>query len=354
MSAVVEETLPAGAAASSSDDNESSSCDEPDVLTGGSGVVTAGVRSPKPVGLGLDHLHAILRSPNSKDPVIIRRSDVGGLNDTEDVLTGGMLEAPVMLPETVTITGRRFFPLQRLNSVMSVFLTGKHQRDSPLKGIPIFHMMKSRLTAHYNVLLAEAEKTLADAGLTTDTKKKRLSQRRSHHGGGTAAALMLPQYDQIDMSVGTVTWKPTVVVRNRPHENALMEVKAENFQALFTIVQAQLSDPDTIREIIAIPKKKRARPSDHEHAVINSPRGNRYYVAGKGLLQCRTEVASGSGSSARTRRRFTVIASSSRAANKLAKPVRGKKRKSPEDVLGKDGDDAMSCKSRAASESEEP
>ena len=251
-----------------------------------------------------------------------------------------------MLPEVVIINGKKFFPLQRFKDPLSAFLTGKNHRACPLKGIPLFQMMKDRLKAHYGNLEAEAAKTLDAAGETSEVtgakkskSKTAIFKSRTHRL--KAAAKMLPQYDYVDMSVGIVTWNLLVVIRNGGGANVLMEVTVENFQPLFTIVQAQLSDPDTIRDIANLPKKPRARPVSDEHAVVTSPSGRKeYWVNGKGWMQCTKEEASSSASSARTIRRL------------LAPCVRGRKRKSPADVLGADGDDASSCQSRAASDSE--
>ena len=133
----------------------------------------------------------------------------------------------------------------------------------------------------------------------------------------------------------------------------LMEVTAANFQALFKIVQTQIADPDAIRDMAAMPKRRGKRPKSHPHAAIDSPRGKKYYVESKGgWLRCVKDDVSGSASSARAPRRFLRLETRSSRAAKCKSAANQKKRRGPEDVLGKD-DDSNSCHSRRVSDSED-
>ena len=226
--------------------------------------------------------------------------------------------------------------------------------------------MQDRLKKHYNKLTLEVERTLVDEGVRAHTKKAAQTETlhaasctkrkqvspgtRCHHGKNLSN--MLPQYAEVDMSFGIIPWSPIVVLRSG-EANVLMEVTADNFRALFKIVQTQISHPDTVRDIAAIPKRQGRRPTSHPHAVIDSPRGKKYFVAAKGWMRCVKDDPSGSASSARAKRRFLLLPSSSRAGGKHPKSIAGKKRRCPEDVLGKD-DDSNSCHSRVVSGSEDP
>ena len=143
MAAVEDATNPAGApAAPSDDDKEASSC-EPDELTGGSGTGNASVREPKDVGIGLSSAEWILRSPNSKEPVIIRRSDLTDVNQTEAVLTGGLLLTPVLLQGLTVVGSIKFVSLNKAWPPLCLFLTGEHPRTCPLKNVAIFTQMRA-------------------------------------------------------------------------------------------------------------------------------------------------------------------------------------------------------------------
>jgi len=124
--AIVDATIPPVASAGSSDDDEGSSSGDPDELTGGSGAVIAIAREPKVVGIGLDPADAILRSPRSKDPVVISRSNLTGACGTEAVLTGGWLNQPALLQDICTVNSRKFYRVRRAIVAMCAFLRGKH------------------------------------------------------------------------------------------------------------------------------------------------------------------------------------------------------------------------------------
>ena len=108
MAAVVGATNPAAAPAASSDDEKDASSCEPDELTGGSGTGKATAHRPKDAGIGLASVDAILRSPTSKEPMIIKRSDLGDVNPTEAVLTGGWLPVPALL-QGLTVVNKVIF-----------------------------------------------------------------------------------------------------------------------------------------------------------------------------------------------------------------------------------------------------
>ena len=124
---------------------------------------------------------------------------------------------------------------------------------------------------------------------------------------------MLPPYDVVDMGVGIIPLAPLIVLRSGD-ANVFMEVTAAHFQALFKIVQKQIGDPDTQRDIAAMPKRQGRHPKSDPHAPIDSPRGTRYFIEGRGgWNRCLKEEVSGSASSARARRRLVRIPCSSRA-----------------------------------------
>jgi hypothetical protein len=113
MAAVEDATNPAAALAAPSDDEEEPSSCEPEELTGGSGAGNASVRKPTDVGIGLSSAECILRSPNSKEPVIIRRSDLTGVSETEAVLTGGLLLTPALLQDLTVVDDIKFTRLDK-------------------------------------------------------------------------------------------------------------------------------------------------------------------------------------------------------------------------------------------------
>ena len=247
---------------------------------------------------------------------------------------------------------------------MCAFLTGQHPRTCPLKDVPIFTQMKERMLAHCSKL----QKVSEDA-LMPEKKEKRVRLRgktcklpmpevkptRNHRAPRTSK--MLPGCDEIDMSCGIIPWTPIVLLR-RGDANVLMEVTAANFQALFKIVQTQIADPDATRDLAAMPKRRPRRPKEHPKAPVDSPRGKKYFIHFKGgwlrclKSRCLKSDASGSASSARASRRFARVETRSSRAAKCKSSLNKKKRRDPEDVLGKD-DDSNSCHSRRVSDSED-
>ena len=111
--AIDDATIPTDAPAVSSDDDEGSSSGDPDELADGSGAVIAIAREPKVVGIGLDPADAILRSPRSKDPVTISRSNLTDVYGTEAVLTGGWLTMPAILQGLTVVQNRKFLRLNK-------------------------------------------------------------------------------------------------------------------------------------------------------------------------------------------------------------------------------------------------
>ena len=280
MAAVEDATSPAGApAAPSDDDKEASSC-EPDELTGGSGTGNASVREPKDVGIGLSSAEWILRSPNSKEPVIIRRADLTGVSETEAVLTGGLLLTPVLLQDLTVVDDIKFTRLNKAWPTLCLFLTGEHPRKCPLKNVAIFTQMKERMHKHRSALVAVAETVLKatrdakDEMILGPVSKGRQPGKRAHKREKNT--LLLPEYDAVDMGLGMRQWAPTVLIR--PGDaNVSMEVTTENFQALFDIVQTQLAEPFTEGGVAGMPKRQ-VRPKSDPRAPIHSPRGTRYWI----------------------------------------------------------------------------
>lgn len=367
MAAVDDEAILADSAADSSDDDSESSSAAPDELTGGSGAATAVRREPKVVGIGLDSGDAILQCPHLKDIVIVSRSDLTGPNETEAVLTGGWLDAPTLLSDIFGVDGRKFVQLQKSSPPLSAFFTGKHPRYGPLKRVQIFSQMKARLRHHCKKLLMLAENVLANtqseanmrAGPSFFTskvgfknKKGVPSGKRSHHKKNMAG--LLPTYDIVDMSFGSIPWSPTVLLR-AGEANVSMEVTAANLQTLFNIVQAQIADPDALTNIVGMPQRKGRRPKGHEHAPIDSPRGKKYFIDAKGEKYWIRRVegdVSGSTSSTRAKCAYVRISDGTRAGNR--QEVKADKRmKTAEKVLGKD-DDSISHMSHGRSQSEGP
>ena len=271
--AIVDATIPPVASAGSSDDDEGSSSGDPDELTGGSGAVIAIAREPKVVGIGLDPADAILRSPRSKDPVIISRSNLTDVYGTEAVLTGGWLDEPTLLPDITIVKSKKFYRLQRASVPLRAFLTGKHPRTCPLKDVPVFSQMKERMQSHCNKLQKIAEDAINEQGVQHPTvdraaveKRVRLTRKqtcklpareakpkRNHRKN--QASRMLPSYDEVDMSCGIIPWSPIVLLRCGD-ANVLMEVTAANFEALF-------NSADTDRR-----SRRRKRFGDNAHASV--------------------------------------------------------------------------------------
>ena len=137
MAAVEDATEPAAALAAPSDDEEDPPSCEHEELTGGSGAGNASVRKPTEAGIGLSSAESILRSPNSKEPVIIRRADLTGESETEAVLTGGLLLTPVLLQGLTVVGSIKFVSLNKAWPPLCLFLTGEHPRICPLKNFPI-------------------------------------------------------------------------------------------------------------------------------------------------------------------------------------------------------------------------
>ena len=260
------------AAAVASDDESDSSDSAPDELTGDSPAVTAVIREPKVVGIGLDAGDAILRPPHVKDTVIVNKSKLTGPAETEAVLTGGWLVAPTLLSDIVVVNGRKFVQLQKFSPQLSAFFSGKHPRDGPLKKVQVFAQMKRRVEKHCSMLreIAESAVAAAHGGNIGETcpgkqyggstvKKMALRKRnaavgkRTHHR--SKVSCMLPSYDVVDMSFGTTPWSPTMLLRGG-HLNVFMEVTAGNLQTLFNIVQAQIADPDALTDTVRMSPKK--------------------------------------------------------------------------------------------------
>ena len=163
---------------------------------------------------------------------------------------------------------------------------------------------------------------------------------------------MLPPYDVVDMGVGIIPLAPLIVLRSGD-ANVFMEVTAAHFQALFKIVQKQIGDPDTQRDIAAMPKRQGRHPKSDPHAPIDSPRGTRYFIENKGgWNRCLKADGVGSTSSARARRRLVRISRSSRAdTTPIARA--GNKRKAADKVLVGSDNESNSCHSHGASGSED-
>ena len=157
--ATIYEATPAAA----SDDEQDAASGDPDELTGGSDTGNADVQRTKDAGIGLDLEHWILRSPTSKEPVIIKRSDVGGEGPTEVVLTGGFLVAPALLVGLTVTQHRKFIGLNKDNVQLCYFLTGQHRRKNPLKAVSIFVHMKERMKRRRRELTQAAQKVMRDA-----------------------------------------------------------------------------------------------------------------------------------------------------------------------------------------------
>ena len=356
MAMVVDATISEAAPAAASDDEQDASSGDPDELTGGSDTGNADVQRAKDAGIGLDSEHWIMRSPTSKEPVIIKRSDVGDEGPTEAVLTGGFLIGPALLVGLTVIHKRKFIRVSKDNVVLCNFLTGKHRRVNPLKTVSIFIRMKERMQLRRRELTMAAEEVMLEA--QTDAQKavakKRgkavvASGKRLHHAGGCSS--MVPDYGVVDMDVDTLKWSPTVLLRAGV-TNVFMEVTAANFQALFDIVQRQLFDTIEGAALCRKGRKRRVSSAADPTAPIPSPRGTRYWIEQRGgWNHCIKEEASGGSSSGHTKRRLVRHLTSSGAAQKSRNNKRH--RKATDEVLIGSDDECESANMRASSPSGE-
>ena len=176
--------------------------------------------------------------------------------------------------------------------------------------------------------------------------------------------LLLPEYDAVDMGLGMRQWAPTVLIR--PGDaNVSMEVTAENFQALFDIVQTQLAEPFTEGGVAGKHKLQRRKKTD-PLAPKYSPNGTWWHISARGgwnrCIKEKTDVSGGS-SSGHVKRRLVRFQDSSRAVQtkkaRAAKTAHGragtrqKGRPTPDEVLAASDAESNSFQSRATSGSDE-
>ena len=203
-----------------------------------------------------------------------------------------------------------------------MFLTGKKANVHPLKKVTIFKDMRGRIDK-YCAEHAEKIQSILDEGGATAAPTDAANAYQSLIVGGSRKAIrpdgkrphkkrplsnMLPSTDIIDMTMGGKPWFPLCKIANAS-KNVSVEATAENFKALFEIVNEQLACEAPVARTPA--RKLRRRKSDSQ-APTDSPGSRIYFFKGKGFFQrnSQAEVSTfGSGSSQRyvDKRRYLKV-----------------------------------------------
>lgn len=121
---------------------------------------------------------------------------------------------------------------------------------------------------------------------------------------------MLPKFGTVEMNVDTPPWSPTCLLTHQAN-NASMEATAENFKALFDIVQGEINKPDEGHSPMHTPKRPlRRRNSDPQYRQVDGD-SIKYMVKGRGWIWCLNR---------RRRHRASAVEATGRDTANFSKP----------------------------------
>ena len=275
-------------------------------------------RLPVP-SMGLELNEQVLRGGALREPVFLNGQGFP-CPTRERVLRGGNLRSPCILTGLIEEDGKMFFPLQKWNKALAMFLTGKPPSHSPLALVTIFADMQQLLNQHCLNYMDKIRKTLDEAGapseptaamgeLVGDSCRAPSTGKRSHKGRKTS---ILPTYGIVDMTLGGKPWHPLCLL-NPKAANVYIEAMAENFTKLFEVVYYQMVDNLSRPSTACTPSRKLRRRGSDPLAPKGTTADRMYYIEGKGWVNCvkpdMPTPGSGSGSSptGNRRRRFLKV-----------------------------------------------
>jgi hypothetical protein len=263
-----------------------------------------------------------------------------GTMPTEMVIRGGMLKGPAVLTGLCTALDKPFVPLRKSDKVLSLFLTGRPSSQRPLaktliietlltlrnnKRIDLAAEIRMPAGDDAGAMVAVADGLADDLGLddpaevlvAVDPVGKR---RRGICNRAVLSQLPRTATVSVERTDGTV-WEPVLLV-DVAHKAPAMECVVANFQALFEIVQGQMSDGTSQRK-----QHGQEHPLPGSKAPRHHPDGSReYWVRGKWVR--RYKIASSTRPALRKYRTLKRKSSDEAAAAARARPrARGRGRK---------------------------
>jgi hypothetical protein len=272
-----------------------------------------------------------------------------GTLPTEMVIRGGMLKGPAVLTGLCTALDKPFIPLRKSDKVLSLFLTGRPAGLRPLANTLIIEKLLELRNNKRRDLAAEIRRDLRmpavdDAGamvavadgqvddlglddpaevlVAVDPVDKR---RRGICNRAVLSQLPRTAAVSVERPDGTV-WEPVLLV-DVAHKAPAMECVVANFQALFEIVQGQMTDGTSQRK-----QYGKEHPLSESKAPRHHPDGSReYWVRGKWIR--RYKIPSSSRPALRKYRTLKRKSSDEAAAAARARPrARGRGRKAASSV----------------------
>lgn len=272
-----------------------------------------------------------------------------GLAEDEIVLRGGFLKSPAIYGGCTEVGGAMFMPLLKSDPVFSNFLSPRPCNKRPLRGTTVPEELQ-KLRNQFIVTKGEdqeADDYAKDLGLGGEapSKKRRVYKDK-------AEKTLPPTVEVVYKKEGFADWRVRLKVDKWVRYAPAMEVTAENLQALFERVRADLEDGGVKRERFGGPVGAARQPK--------GPREKRRFWIGTKWLEKRrleeeeeggaatglddysgttvVEAAAAAKSGARARRaRFRTLRVA--ASNAESPPrQRGRPRKEPQAVTRTEAD----------------
>jgi hypothetical protein len=176
-----------------------------------------------------------------------------GVESTEIVIRGGHLKSPLVMTGLAVVDHIQFIKLRKTNKVLSSFLTDKPAFQRPLAKTLVFEKLGLLRNAKYHELLVEVqtagtegqgeeEQEIDDLGLDEPEVGGRLSNWSRHRGRYRAAVKLIPRMAIVSFErPGQLAWEPMLLMESATKVPA-MECSTANLQAMFALVQLDLSD----------------------------------------------------------------------------------------------------------------